>query len=43
MQWGDTLTGIAEAYGVSLEELMAVNELAEGYIIQPGDVLTIPQ
>jgi LysM repeat protein len=42
---GDTLFGIAEFFGVSFEDILAVNGLAEedAQFIQPGDVLAIPQ
>ncbi|TEU00744.1 MAG: LysM domain-containing protein, partial [Dehalococcoidia bacterium] len=42
---GDTLSGIAEYFGVSLEDLLAVNDLTmeDAAFIQTGDVLVIPQ
>jgi hypothetical protein len=39
---GDTWFGIAEIYGVSAEDLAAVNGLTLEDFIQPGDVLVIP-
>ena len=43
VQSGDTLSGIAFALGVSLEDLLSANNLTEDSIINPGQVLTIPQ
>ena len=41
---GDTLYGIASAWGISAEDLAAVNGLdINDPIIQPGEVLIIPQ
>ena len=40
---GDTWSGIAEAYGIDAESLAAYNGLTTEDIIQPGQVLTIPQ
>jgi LysM repeat protein len=42
---GDTASGIAEFFGVTLEDLLAVNGLTaeDAPFIQPGDVLAIPQ
>jgi len=39
---GDTLSEVAKAHGVKLENLLAANRLAEDAVIQPGQVLTIP-
>ncbi len=39
---GDTLFNIAVEYGATLAELLEENELAENSIIQPGDILNIP-
>ena len=41
----DTLFGIAEFFGISFEDLLAINGLSEedAQFIQPGDVLAIPQ
>ncbi|HEY5639790.1 MAG TPA: transglycosylase domain-containing protein [Dehalococcoidia bacterium] len=39
---GDTLTLVAEIFGVGLEDLLAANNLTEGDQIFPGDVLIIP-
>ena len=43
VQSGDTLSGIAFALGVSLEDLLSANNLTEDSVINPGQVLTIPQ
>jgi len=43
VQEGDTLGFIALSYEVSLEDLLAANNLTEDAIIQPGQVLVIPQ
>ena len=40
---GDTWYGIAEAFGVDAASLAAANSLTLEDIIQPGDVLLIPQ
>ena len=40
---GDTLYGIAGSFGVSMEDLLAVNGLTEDALLHPGDVLVIPQ
>ena len=40
---GDTLYGIADSFGVSIEDLLAVNGLTEDDLLHPGDVLVIPQ
>jgi hypothetical protein len=37
------LSGIAFALGVSLEDLLSANNLTEDSVINPGQVLTIPQ
>lgn len=39
---GETLTGIAQQYGLTVEELMAVNGLSDPDLIQAGQVLIIP-
>lgn len=43
VQEGDTWLGIAEAFGVDVAELAAVNGLGLDYLLQPGDVIQIPQ
>jgi len=43
VQEGETLGFIALEYEVSLEDLLAANNLTEDAIIQPGQVLVIPQ
>ena len=40
---GDTWFGIAEAYGVDAESLAGYNGLTLDDLLQPGQVLTIPQ
>lgn len=42
VQPGETLAGIARAYNVSLEELIAVNHIQNPDLIQAGQVLIIP-
>ncbi len=45
VQEGDTASGIAASFGVTVEDLLAVNGLTQedAPFIQPGDVLVIPQ
>lgn len=40
---GDTIYSIAEKFGVTVEDLLAINGLTEDDFIHPGDVLLIPQ
>lgn len=42
VQPGETLAGIAAAYGVSLAELIAVNHIQDPNLIRVGQVLVIP-
>jgi LysM repeat protein len=42
VQSGDTVSGIAAAYGVTIEELLAVNDLADPNVLSLGQVLSIP-
>ncbi len=42
VQFGDTLSAIAQAFGVSLEALMQANGLTEPSLIRVGQVLRIP-
>ncbi len=39
---GDNLTKIAFAYGVSATDIMAANQLKEGAVLRPGQMLAIP-
>jgi len=43
VQEGDTWFGIAEFFGVSAEDLVAVNGLTLDDFLHPGDVIAIPQ
>lgn len=45
MQDGDTVSGVAAAYGIPYLDLLAVNGLTEedAALLQPGDVIVIPQ
>lgn len=38
---GETLYGISRSYGLSVDQLMRMNGLAKGAIIQPGQRLTV--
>ncbi|BAN01451.1 LysM peptidoglycan-binding domain-containing protein [Ilumatobacter coccineus] len=42
---GDTLSGIAERAGITLGDLVAANDWADGidHLLQPGDVILLPQ
>lgn len=42
VQGGDTLAGIAEQFGVTVDELLQANDIADPDNLQVGDVLTIP-
>lgn len=42
VQEGDTLSGIAEQFGVDVNRLMAVNELTFDSVIVPGQLILIP-
>ena len=42
VQEGDSLTSVAEQFGVPLFALLVVNDLEEGDFIIPGQVLIIP-
>jgi LysM repeat protein len=42
VQEGDTLTAIAQTYGVSVEEIVAANNLADPNALQIGQTLIIP-
>ena len=39
---GDTLGAIASAHGVTLDQLLAVNDVADPDLIHPGDQIVIP-
>jgi LysM repeat protein len=45
MQEGDTVSGVAEQYGIRYLDLLAFNGLSEedAAVLQPGDVISIPQ
>jgi LysM repeat protein len=42
VQAGDTLSGIADQFGVDLEALAAANDISDPDLIYPGQVLIIP-
>jgi LysM repeat protein len=42
VQPGDTLSGIAQAFGVSLQDLVAVNNIANPNLLHVGQVLIVP-
>jgi LysM repeat protein len=42
VQSGDTLGAIADQFGVTVDAIVAANDIANADLIQPGDVLTIP-
>ena len=42
VQEGDTLGAIAQTYGVSIEDLMAVNGITDPNLLRIGQILTIP-
>ena len=42
VQSGDTLTGIASKYGVTVDAIVAANNLSDRSVIFAGQVLTIP-
>lgn len=42
VQEGDTLSQIAHTYGVSIQDLMAVNAIADPNVLSVGQVLVIP-
>ena len=39
---GDTLSGIADQFGVTVDAIIAANQIANPDLLQPGDTLTIP-
>jgi len=39
---GDTLGGIADFYGISIQTLRWANDLTEAHVIVPGEILRIP-
>ncbi len=43
VQGGDTLFGIARKFGVSVDALVAANNIADRRVIKPGQVLRIPK
>ena len=42
VQPGDTLSGIAQSFGVTVDSLIATNGVGDPSLIQPGSQLTIP-
>ncbi|MGB9739429.1 LysM peptidoglycan-binding domain-containing protein [Chloroflexus sp.] len=42
VQAGDTLSTIAERFGVTVDELVAANNLTDPNFLQPGQTLLIP-
>lgn len=42
VKWGDTLTKISEEYGVTIEGLVRLNNIANPNLIYVGQVLRIP-
>jgi membrane-bound lytic murein transglycosylase D len=42
VRWGDTLSGLAKRYGVSVTELRRVNGLSTGETLRAGEALKIP-
>jgi membrane-bound lytic murein transglycosylase D len=42
VRWGDTLSGLAKRYGVSVTELRRVNGLSAGETLRAGEALKIP-
>lgn len=43
IQSGDSISVVSSRYGIDLPLLLAVNRLAEGDILQPGDTVCIPE
>ena len=43
VEWGDTLWGIAQTYGTTVEKLCRLNELDPEKFIYPGQVVVIPE
>ena len=39
---GDTFYGLAQRYGVTVNEILAANSLAQNYVLKLGDMLIIP-
>jgi LysM repeat protein len=42
IQWGDTLTGLAQAFGTTVEAIAEANEIADPDMIYAGDTLMVP-
>jgi LysM repeat protein len=42
VQAGDTLSGIAQEFGVTVEAIVEANEIADPNLIMPGETLIIP-
>ncbi|NWF71368.1 MAG: LysM peptidoglycan-binding domain-containing protein [Chloroflexi bacterium] len=43
VQPGDTLTGIAAAYGVSMSELLSFNQLVDPNVLEVGQIIILPE
>jgi len=43
VQWGDTLWGIAQAFGVEVEALAAANDISDPTLLKAGSVIVIPR
>lgn len=43
VQPGDTLAAIAQQFGVTVQEIVDANDIANPDVIRPGQVLEIPQ
>ena len=42
MRHGETLTGIAERYGTTVEEIVDMNQITDPDLIHVGQVLQLP-
>ncbi len=41
VEWGDTLSGIADANGITLKELLHMNKFSERHLIRTGDEIKV--